>query len=70
MQKTSLSNYVLEVKNKFGIDPILKWKIVKRCSKYRGGDRYCKVSMEKKLTIATYNRPKELLNQTSEVFSI
>ena len=35
--KTSLSNYVWEVKKKFGIDPILKWEIVKRCSKYKGG---------------------------------
>ena len=33
--KTSLSNCVWEVKNKFGIDPILKWEIVKRCSKYK-----------------------------------
>ena len=35
--KTTLSNYVWEVKNKFGIDPILKWEIVKRCSKYKSG---------------------------------
>ena len=28
--KTILSNYVWEVKNKFGIDPILKWEIMKR----------------------------------------
>ena len=45
--KTSLSNYVGEVKNKFGIDPILKWEIVKRCSKYKQG-RYCKLWMEEK----------------------
>ena len=30
--KTSLYNYVWEVKHKFGIDLILKWEIVKRCS--------------------------------------
>ena len=34
--KTILSNYVWEVKNEFGIDPILKWEIVKRCNKYKG----------------------------------
>ena len=34
--KSSLSNYILEVKNKFDIDPILKWEIMKRCSKYKG----------------------------------
>ena len=71
--KTKLSNYVWEVKNKFGIDPILKWEIVKRCSKFKaagGGNRYCKLCMEEKLTIATYNKPKELLNQRSEIFNI
>ena len=26
--------------------------------------------MEEKLTIATYNKPKELLNQRSEIFNI
>ena len=35
--KTSLFNYVWEVKNKFGINPILKWEIVKRYSKYKVG---------------------------------
>ena len=35
--KTSLSNYIWEVKNKFRIDPILKWEIMKRCSKYKEG---------------------------------
>ena len=68
--KTSLFNYVWEVKNKFRIDPILKWEIMKRCSKYKGVDGYCKLCMEEKLTIAIYNRPKELLNQKSEVFNI
>ena len=67
--KTSLSNYVWEVKSKFGIDPILKWGIMKRFSKYQGKDRYCKLYMEEKLTMATtYNRPKELLNEGSGVF--
>ena len=36
-RKTSLSNYVWKVKNKFGKDLILKWENVKRCSKYKGG---------------------------------
>ena len=69
--KTSLSNYVWEVKNKFAIDPILKWEIVKRCCKYKlWGNRYCKLCMVEKLTIPTYDRPKKLLNQRSEVFNI
>ena len=67
-----MSNYVWQVKNKFGTDPILKWEMVKRCSKYKAGrgDKYCKLCMEEKLTIATYDRPKELLNQRSEIFNI
>ena len=67
--KTSLSKYVWEVKRKFGLGPILKWEIMKRCSKYRGG-RYCKLRMEEKLTIPTYNKPKELLNQRSDIVDI
>ena len=34
------------------------------------GDRYCKLCMEDNLTIAIYNKPKELLNQRSEIFNI
>ena len=68
--KTSLSNYVWEVKNKFGIDSILKWEIVKRYCKYKAGDKYCKLCMEEKSTIAAYNKPKELLNPRSEIFNV
>ena len=37
---TSLSNYVREIKNRQGIDLILKWEIVKKkkCHNYRAGD--------------------------------
>ena len=70
MHKTSLFNYAWDVKNIFGINHILKWEIGKRCSEYKGSEIYCKLCMEEKLTIATYNRPKELLNQTSEVLNI
>ena len=72
--KTNLSNYVWDVKNKFGIDSLLKCEIVERCSEYkRGGvevDRYCKLWMEEKWNITTNNRPKELVNQRFEVFNI
>ena len=49
---------------------MIKWEIVKRCRKYKWGDRYCKRCIEGKLTIATYNKPMELLNQRSEIFNI
>ena len=43
---------------------------MKRFSKYKGAERYCKLCMKEKLTIATYNKPKELLNHRSEIFDI
>ena len=67
--KTSLSNYEWEIKNKFGIDSILKGEIVKRCSKYKAEDQYCKLCIEEKLTITIYNKPKVLLNQRLEIFN-
>ena len=54
---TSLSNHVWEIKNKKGVAPILKWEIVKRCRKYKAGDRDCMLCNEK-LTIASYIRSK------------
>ena len=33
---TSLSNYMWEIKNRQGIDPILKWEVVKKMSQIQG----------------------------------
>ena len=55
--KTSLSNYVWEVKNKFGIDPELKWEIMK-VLQIGGGVDIVNYLRKKKLTIATYDKPK------------
>ena len=49
--KTSLSNYVWKVKNKFGIVPILTWEIVKNVVNVTVGDWYFKLCMEEKLII-------------------
>ena len=66
--RTSLCNYMWEIKNKQGIDPLLKWEIIKKnCWKYKAGDRYWLLCIEEKLTIASYNNPNELLNQRSEI---
>ena len=35
---SSLSKYIWEIKTKLGIDPILKWEIIKKCCKYKAGD--------------------------------
>ena len=66
--KHSTSLLLVEIKNRQGIDPILKWEIVKKCHKFRASNRYCIVCNEEKLSIASYNN-KDLLNQRSEVLN-
>ena len=56
---TTLSSYVWGVKDKKGIDPILK---------YRAGDRGCLLCMEEKLAIASC-KSRDMLNQRSEVLN-
>ena len=65
---TTLSSYVWEVKDKKGIDPILKWELIKKCRKYRAGDRDCLLCMEEKLAIASC-KSRDMLNQRSEVLN-
>ena len=50
---TTLSSYVWEVKDKKGIDPILKWEVIMKCRKYWAGDRNCLLCMEEKLAKAS-----------------
>ena len=63
---TTLSSYVWELKDNKGIDPIMKWEVVKKCRKYRAGDRGCLLCMEEKLAIASC-KSRDMLNQRSEV---
>ena len=35
-----------EIKKKQGIDPILKWETIKKCCKYKAGDRYYLLCMD------------------------
>ena len=60
--------YVWEVKDKKGIDPILKWEVIKKCRKYRAGDRDCMLCVEEKLAIASC-KSRDMLNQRSEVLN-
>ena len=53
---------------KKGIDPILKWEVIKKCCKYRAGDRDCLLCMEEKLAIASC-KSRDMLNQRSEVLN-
>ena len=66
---TMLSSYVWEVKDKKkGIDPILKWEVIKKCRKYRAGDRDCLLCHEEKLATASC-KSRDMLNQRSEVLN-
>ena len=64
MHSTTLSSYVWEVKDKKGIDPILKWEVIKKCHKYRAGDRDCMLCVEEKIASC---KSRDMLNQRSEV---
>ena len=65
---TTLSSYVLEVNDKKGIDPILKWEVIKKSRKYWAGDRDCLLFMEEKLAIASC-KSRDMLNQRSVVLN-
>ena len=65
---TALSSYVWEIKEKMGVDPIMKWEVIKKCRKYRAGNRTCNLCMEEKLIIADC-KSKNMLNKRSEVLN-
>ena len=65
---TALSSYVRELKEKQGVDPIMKWEVIKKCRKYRAGNRACNLCMEEKLVIANC-KSKNMLNKRSEVLN-
>ena len=60
--RTSLSNYLWEIKKKQGIDPI--------SSEYKAGIKYWLLCMEEKIAIASNNNLNELLNQRSEILYV
>ena len=65
---TVLSSYVWELKDNKGVDPIMKWEVIKKCHKYRVGDRICQLCMEEKLAIASC-KSRNMLNQRSGVLN-
>ena len=54
-----------ELKDNTGVDPIMKWEVIKKCRKYRAGNRACRLCMEEKLAIANC-KSRNMLNKTSE----
>ena len=65
---TALSSYVWELKENTGVDPIIKWEVIKKCRKYRAGNRACRLCMEEKLAIASC-KSRNMLNKRSEVLN-
>ena len=65
---TTLSSNVWKLKDNKGIDPIMKWEVIKKCRKYRAEDRSCLLCMEEKLAI-TSCKSRDMLNQRSEVLN-
>ena len=51
-----------------GVDPIMKWEVIKKCRNYRAGNRTCNLCMEEKLVIANC-KSKNMLNKRSEVLN-
>lgn len=66
---TTLSTYIYKFRRDNNKEPILKWEILKRCPKYRAGNKVCHLCLEEKLAIALYNEPDHLLNSKAEILS-
>ena len=61
---TTLSAFYWQEKEK-GHKPVIKWRIMKKCSKYRTGSRKCDVCLTEKLLILKCKEP--LLNKRTEL---
>ena len=65
---TTLSKYVVGIKKKFKIKPLLKWPIIKSAPTYPNISKKCQLSLEK-FEILNYPIPNELLNKRLELIS-
>ena len=65
--KTTLSKYVWEIKDKCNEMPSLKWSVVKSVPGYSNNSKRCLLCLHKKFEIVNYPNQKELLNKRSEL---
>ena len=63
--ETTLSSYVLHLKENLDVTPNLEWSIVMCVTPYL---KKCLLCLYEKLVIITYPRQHELLNKQSELF--
>ena len=64
---TELSKKYWEMKRRGG-DPIIKWEIMRKVHKYKGGQNNCDLCLTEKLFIIK-DKGKHLLNSRSEIVS-
>ena len=57
------------MRKQYGIDPILKWEILRRAPIYKPGAYNCKLCSEEKFAIVTFKAPDDLLNQRKEILN-
>ncbi len=51
------------------MEPNIEWEVIKKCRKYRAGNRTCNLCMEEKLFIADC-KSKNMLKKNSVVLNI
>ena len=64
---TTLSTYIWN--NKLQEDPKIKWKIIKKCEKYKPGGKFCQICIEEKFNIIKGLRKTSNINKKSDIGS-
>ena len=67
--ETTLSKYILEIKNEYNEMPTLKWSVVKFVPSYSNVSKKCLLCLHKKLEIVNFEDQDHLLNKCSELIS-
>ena len=64
---TTLSTYIWS--NKLQEDPKIKWKIIKKCEKYKPGGKFCQICIEEKFNIIKGLKKTSNINKKSDIGS-
>ena len=65
---TELSKYVWKLKE-LGIEPKIKWEIIRKAGRYKCGSRRCDLCLTEKMVIASAKPAMHTLNKRSELVS-
>ena len=69
MNKTTLTRYVWEQKQRHNITPTLEWYIIKSVPSHSNITKNCMLCLHEKFEILTFSNQDELLNKRSEFVS-